>query len=100
MSTLLPDVDFILQRLNRNKFRKSFRLFGNDLDNLLTKGIEKIMTHADQIIEKKLVPAYPYKDGKQTPMKPNAHPVFRAMHATATCCRTCISKWHNIPKGH
>ena len=27
------------------------------------------------------------------------HPTFIAQHATATCCRGCISKWHNIPKG-
>ena len=27
------------------------------------------------------------------------HPVFTAQHATATCCRGCISKWHKLPKG-
>ena len=26
------------------------------------------------------------------------HPVFIAQHATATCCRGCIEKWHHIPK--
>ena len=26
------------------------------------------------------------------------HPVFIAMHATATCCRTCLSKWYHIDK--
>jgi len=25
--------------------------------------------------------------------------VFVAQHATGTCCRTCLSKWHGIPKG-
>jgi len=25
------------------------------------------------------------------------HPVFIAQHATATCCRGCLSKWHQIP---
>ena len=24
------------------------------------------------------------------------HPVFIAQHATATCCRTCLYKWHHI----
>ena len=24
------------------------------------------------------------------------HPVFIAQHATATCCRSCLSKWHRI----
>lgn len=27
------------------------------------------------------------------------HPVFIAQHATATCCRGCLEKWHNIPQG-
>ena len=39
----------------------------------------------------------PKNDGKQTPMK--GHPVFVAQHATATCCRGCIQKWHGTEKG-
>ena len=35
-------------------------------------------------------------DGKQTPMR--GHPVFIAEHATATCCRGCLEKWHHISK--
>ncbi|HBB44544.1 MAG TPA: DUF4186 domain-containing protein, partial [Clostridiales bacterium] len=31
---------------------------------------------------------------KQTPM--HGHPVFVAQHATATCCRGCLCKWHKI----
>ena len=27
------------------------------------------------------------------------HPVFIAEHATATCCRGCLYKWHKIPQG-
>ena len=26
-------------------------------------------------------------------------PVFVAQHATGTCCRSCLEKWHAIPKG-
>ena len=42
-------------------------------------------------------PAVIPNDGKQTPMK--GHPVFVAQHATATCCRECIRKWHKIQPG-
>ena len=28
-----------------------------------------------------------------------AHPVFIAQHATATCCRECIRKWHKRQPG-
>jgi hypothetical protein len=34
---------------------------------------------------------------RQTPYR--GHPVFVAQHATATCCRTCLERWHQIPKG-
>ncbi len=27
------------------------------------------------------------------------HPVFVAQHATATCCRECIRKWHKNTTG-
>ena len=40
----------------------------------------------------------PINDGKQTPM--HGHPVFVAQHATATCCRTCLYKWHKIKNDH
>ena len=25
--------------------------------------------------------------------------MFIAQHATATCCRGCLAKWHHIPQG-
>ena len=39
---------------------------------------------------------YIENDGKQTPMR--GHPVFISQHATATCCRGCLYKWHHISK--
>jgi hypothetical protein len=53
--------------------------------------------HAGELIAKRLAPAEPDKDGKQTPYR--NHPVFVAQHATATCCRTCLERWHGIPTG-
>lgn len=36
-------------------------------------------------------------DGKQTPMC--GHPVFKAQHACACCCRVCLAKWGEVPRG-
>ena len=47
--------------------------------------------------KKRIAPSFIPNDERQTPMK--GHPVFIAQHGTGTCCRKCISKWHNIPKG-
>jgi hypothetical protein len=65
---------------------------------LREKGLEAIMRHAADLIGKRLAPAVIPNDGKQTPWR--NHPVFVAQHATATCCRGCLEKWHHIPRGH
>ena len=61
------------------------------------KGMEVIRSHARDFVAKKLAPAFPENDGRQTAM--SGHPVFKAMHATACCCRGCLNKWYNVPKG-
>ena len=60
------------------------------------KGLDTIESHTKDFIKTRLSDAYPKNDGKQTPTK--NHPVFIAMHACGCCCRTCLDKWHNIPK--
>ena len=59
--------------------------------------MERIRQHAEDFISKREAPAYIANDGKQTPMR--GHPVFIAQHATATCCRECIWKWHKLQPG-
>lgn len=83
--------------LQKSKFRKKFYLKETDKKYIDEKSIKEIESHAKQFLYNRIAPAYPKKDGKQTPWK--GHPVFIAQHATATCCRSCIEKWHNIEKG-
>lgn len=59
--------------------------------------MEIVIEHARNFIRDRLSAAEPRNDGKQTPWR--GHPVFVAQHATATCCRGCLMKWHGIPKG-
>ena len=86
-----------LDSLQRSKFRSSFYLRKKEKAYIDKNGMEKIKDHAYDFIKNKLAPAYPDNDGAQTPMK--NHPVFIAQHATGTCCRGCLDKWHKIPKG-
>lgn len=83
--------------LGRSTFRARFRLRGADLAYLRGRGWDVVLRHADEMIAARLAPAQPPNDGKQTPMR--GHPVFVAQHATATCCRGCLAKWHRIPGG-
>ena len=86
----------ILYKLSKSKFRNSFHLNNKLKEYVKDKGLEVINSHAYDFINKRLKPAFIPNDGKQTPMK--SHPVFIAQHATGTCCRSCLYKWHNIPK--
>lgn len=90
-------IDKILYSLSRSKFRSRFHLKEKDIIYIKTKTIEKVREHAFDFINKRLSPAFIENDGHQTPMR--GHPVFIAQHATATCCRGCLEKWHKIPKG-
>ncbi len=87
----------IFDSLKRSKFRSSFHLSNNDKEYVNKKGIEKIREHAFDFVNKRIAPQSIINDGRQTPMK--GHPVFVAQHATATCCRGCLYKWHNIKPG-
>lgn len=88
----------LFERLSHSKFRSSFHLKQKDFDYIQEKGLDKIREHACDFIAKREAPAVILNDGKQTPMR--GHPVFIAQHATATCCRECIRKWHKIQPGH
>jgi exodeoxyribonuclease V alpha subunit len=91
------DVAEILSRLHQSPFRSSIHLQAKELDYLRQKGMNEVLRHAAGFIEKRLAPVSPVNDGKQTPWRD--HPVFVAQHATATCCRGCLQKWHQIPRG-
>ena len=90
------EINTILEKLNHSKFRSRFHLKDKEKNYIKEKGLNTIESHAKDFIAKRLAPANPLNDGKQTPMK--GHPVFIAEHATATCCRNCLYKWHHIPK--
>ena len=89
--------DEIFQRLQKSTFRAKFKLSAADKKYIADKGIDTIRSHCQDFVKKRLAPSVIPNDGKQTPMR--GHPVFVAQHATACCCRGCISKWHKIPSG-
>ena len=86
-----------LDSLSKSKFRSSFYLRKYMINYIDEKGLDMIKRHAIDFVNEKLSPSKPKNDGKQTPVK--GDPVFIAMHACGCCCRSCLNKWHNIPKG-
>jgi predicted Fe-S protein YdhL (DUF1289 family) len=92
------DIDEAFRRLAASPFRRKFRLVGRERAYTETWGLPALMKHGEKLITERLAPAFPRNDGKQTPWR--NHPIFVAQHATATCCRGCLEKVHEIAKGH
>ena len=93
----MQTIDQALDKLERSRFRSSFYLTKKEREYLTEKGMDVMRSHAEDFVRQKLAPAEPVNDGKQTPM--HGHPVFKAMHATACCCRGCLNKWYRVLKG-
>jgi hypothetical protein len=93
----MRDLDSVFPKLAASSFRAKFRLGPKDQAYLDSRGLDIVTEHARDFIAKRLAPAEPLNDGRQTPWR--GHPVFVAQHATATCCRSCLAKWHGIAAG-
>lgn len=94
---MAASLDDKLDAIARHPFRAKFRLRGRDRVTAQLRGPSTMRLHAQDLIAKRLAPAEPRNDGKQTPYR--GHPVFVAQHATATCCRSCLERSHQITKG-
>ena len=89
--------DEAFAKLARSKFRSRFVLTAEDRAYVERMGLETIRRHAEDFVRQRLAPALPENDGRQTPMR--GHPVFKAMHGSAMCCRGCMEKWWKVPRG-
>jgi hypothetical protein len=93
----VKDPEATFAALRRSRFRSRFHLGDQETRYLQRKGPVAVLREARQFIHSRLSPAHPANDGKQTPVR--NHPAFIAQHATATCCRGCLERWHGIPRG-
>ncbi len=92
-----PGLDDLFARLARDRFRSGFSLQARERAYLQTHGIDSVLEQARRFVQQRLAPASPARDGRQTPWR--GHPVFVAQHGTATCCRSCVERWHGISRG-
>lgn len=69
----MPDystsINLVLKNLQHSAFRKKFYLHDKDKAYLYQKGKDVISQHAFDFIQHRLAPAFPARDGKQTPWK-------------------------------
>ncbi|WP_244816258.1 DUF4186 domain-containing protein [Caballeronia sp. Lep1P3] len=93
----MRDLDAVFDALAKSAFRRRFALGAREARYMRERGVETVIAQAHELIARRLAPQAPLNDGKQTPFR--GHPVFIAQHATATCCRSCLAKWHGIAAG-
>lgn len=92
----MQTTDEALDKLAKSKFRSSFYLSEKDKEYINRIGLTTVRKHAEDFIRDRIAPAEIPNDGKQTPMR--GHPVFKAQHACACCCRGCLEKWYKVRK--
>jgi len=90
-------IEEAFNRLGKSRFRSRFKLAAADLAYIERVGMDVVESHVSDFVRGRLAAAEPANDGRQTPMR--GHPAFKAMHATATCCRGCMEKWWHVNKG-
>ena len=93
----MRDLEELFAALATSAFRRKFKLGAREETCMTVKGLPVVLQHARGIVDRRLAPAHPLNDGRQTPFR--GHPVFVAQHATATCCRGCLQNWHWIQRG-
>ena len=81
--------------LGRSRFRSRFVLEPGDWAYIQSRGMHCIAQHARQFV------AQPCRGPtcKRRPADADEHILFVAQHATATCCRGCLARWHGIQTG-
>lgn len=74
-----------------------FALGDPEQEYVMSRGMDILRLHATDFVNKRLAPANPKNDGRQTPTK--GHPVFIAQHATGCNDRASLEQFHGIEKG-
>jgi hypothetical protein len=87
----------IKKNLENHEIRLKFELGDAEREYIRERGMDIIRLHTTDFVKKRLQPANPRNDGRQTPTK--GHPVFLAQHATATSSRICMEEIHGVPVG-
>jgi hypothetical protein len=75
----------------------NFVLGDPEKEYVTSRGMEILRLHATDFVNKRLAPANPKNDGRQTPTK--GHPVFIAQHACGCNDRSSLEQIHGIEKG-
>mmetsp|Transcript_41220 Transcript_41220/g.129510 ORF Transcript_41220/g.129510 Transcript_41220/m.129510 type:complete len:234 (+) Transcript_41220:335-1036(+) len=89
-----PNLARLKAAWTQGKWQSKFHLGPREVRMVSKHGLEAMRRACRDIVRRRISTLQGVVDGRQTPMR--GHPVFLAQHATATCCRQCLFKWHHI----
>jgi hypothetical protein len=95
----LSDKDWnaLKQKLAQDGRLEKFVLGDPEKEYVTSRGMDILRLHATDFVNKRIAPAHPKNDGRQTPAK--GHPVFIAQHATGCNDRESLEQFFGIRKG-
>lgn len=85
------------QKLAADGRFEKFVLGEAEQEYVASRGMDILRLHATDFVKKRLAPAAPKNDGRQTPTK--GHPVFIAQHACGCSDRGSLAQFYDIEKG-
>ncbi len=91
------DWDALKKKLSTNGRLDKFVLGEPEQEYVTSRGMDILRLHATDFVNKRLAPANPKNDGRQTPTK--GHPVFIAQHACGCNDRDAVAEFFNYEKG-
>lgn len=66
-SDFMQTIEQALLKLEKSKFRSSFKLKEKDREYVKNKGMDTVRSHARDFVRDRLAPSFIANDGKQTP---------------------------------
>ena len=91
------DWNVLKEKLAEDGRLEKFTLGEPEQEYVTSRGMDILRLHAADFVSKRLSPANPKNDGRQTPTK--GHPVFIAQHACGCNDRTAVEEFFGYEKG-
>lgn len=88
------DWNSLKEKLSADGRIDKFTLGDPEKEYVTSRGIDILRLHATDFVNKRLAPANPKNDGRQTPTK--GHPVFIAQHACGCNDRSSLEEFFGI----
>ncbi|WP_164848358.1 DUF4186 family protein [Halobacteriovorax sp. HLS] len=86
----------VFKRLKKSSICNKFTLKEHEWNYLANRGLDSILLEGRTLIIQRYKESDENHCCRKSPLR--HHPILVALHATGTCCRESLFKWHGIDK--